>query len=73
MDVRNFAQPKRAAMQAHATQAASDTGDRTLALCLRLPKALFRRAFGSEWFVEVGRAPAKPLLDDVFASLREHG
>ena len=57
-------------MRAHASQAATDRGDRTLAFCLRLPSPLYRRVFGREWFVEAGRTPVRPLLDDVFASLR---
>jgi LmbE family N-acetylglucosaminyl deacetylase len=70
IDVRNYASQKRAAMAAHATQATADAGTRTLAIFLRLPRFLFRRALGSEWFVEIGRQPAAELLDDVFATLR---
>jgi LmbE family N-acetylglucosaminyl deacetylase len=70
VDVRGYAGAKRKAMQAHSTQATADTGDRTLAFCLRLPSLLYRRVFGFEWFVEVGRKPIRPLVDDVFASLR---
>jgi LmbE family N-acetylglucosaminyl deacetylase len=68
VDVRRFAGAKRAAMGAHVSQTSADSGDRTLAWCLRLPRPLFRWAFGHEWFVEVGRSPVRPLLDDVFAS-----
>jgi LmbE family N-acetylglucosaminyl deacetylase len=68
VDVRRYHRAKRAAMAAHVTQ--SDVPDRTLALCLRLPAPVFRLAFGREWYVESGRAPGGPLLDDVFASLR---
>jgi LmbE family N-acetylglucosaminyl deacetylase len=68
VDVRRYCRPKRAAMAAHVSQ--GDAADRTLALCLRLPGPIFRLAFGREWFVEQGRTPARPLLDDVFASLR---
>lgn len=68
VDVRRYADVKRAAMQAHASQATSDEGARTLALLLRLPPWLFRRALGYEWFVQRGRGPG-PLLDDVFAGL----
>jgi LmbE family N-acetylglucosaminyl deacetylase len=70
VDVHGYAGAKRASMQAHASQASADSGARTLAFCIRLPGPLFRRVFGYEWFVEVGRAPARPLADDVFASLR---
>jgi LmbE family N-acetylglucosaminyl deacetylase len=69
VDVRRYIDRKRAAMAAHATQASSDTGDRTLALLLRLPRPVFRAALGREFFVEVGRSPGEPL-DDVFATLR---
>jgi LmbE family N-acetylglucosaminyl deacetylase len=68
VDVRPYYRAKRAAMSAHITQA--DVPDRTLALCLRLPGPVFRFAFGREWYVEQGRQPGRPLLDDVFASLR---
>jgi LmbE family N-acetylglucosaminyl deacetylase len=71
IDVRRFARHKRAAMAAHASQASSDGGDRTLAVLLKLPFPLFRWALGHEWYVERGRAPGGPLLDDLFASLRE--
>lgn len=70
VDVRRFAGLKRAAMAAHASQTVADAQDRTLAVCLRLPRLLFRTAFGREWFVERGRPPGRPLLDDIFATLR---
>ncbi len=71
VDVRAFADRKRASMAAHASQATADTGDRTLAALLRLPRPLYRRVLGREWFVERGRRPGGPLLDDIFATLRE--
>lgn len=71
VDVRAYADVKRRAMQAHLSQASSPEGARTLALLLRMPRWLFRRALGTEWFVERGRPPGEPL-DDVFASLRGH-
>jgi LmbE family N-acetylglucosaminyl deacetylase len=70
VDVRRYADAKRAAMGAHGSQASADEGLRTLALLLRLPRPVFRWALGHEWFVERGRRPGAPLLDDVFASLR---
>jgi LmbE family N-acetylglucosaminyl deacetylase len=70
IDVRRFARQKRAAMAAHASQASSDSGDRTLAVLLKLPFPVFRWALGREWYVERGRTPGGPLLDDLFASLR---
>lgn len=62
VDVREFASAKRAAMEAHHSQATSDTGDRTLALALRLPPALFRVVFGHEWFAEVEAPRRRSLL-----------
>ena len=70
VDVRHYAPHKRAAMAAHSSQAAADVGVRTLAVLLRLPRFLFRRVLGHEWFVERGRQPGGPLLDDIFATLR---
>jgi LmbE family N-acetylglucosaminyl deacetylase len=71
VDVRAYADAKRASMAAHSSQATADTGDRTLAALLRLPQPLYRRVLGREWFVERGRRPGPRLLDDVFASLRD--
>jgi hypothetical protein len=70
IDVRRYSAAKRASMAAHVSQAGADEGTRTLAVMLRLPRPLFRLAFGREWYVERGRAPRRPLLDDVFASVR---
>ena len=70
VDVRRHAGAKRVSMAAHASQATADEGTRTLAVLLRLPQGVFRRALGHEWFVEHGRAPSGALLDDVFASVR---
>jgi LmbE family N-acetylglucosaminyl deacetylase len=69
IDVRAWTPAKRAAMAAHASQATADSGDRTLAALLRLPQPLYRRVLGREWFVQRGRTPSGPLLDDVFATL----
>ena len=73
IDVRAYADAKRRAMQAHATQATSE-GDtaRTLALLLRMPPWLFRQVLGRESFVERGR-PTAERSDDLFASLRKPG
>lgn len=69
VDVRAYADQKRRSFQAHASQASSDSGARTLGLLLRLPPWLFRRMLGREWYVEPGRTPGS-RLDDVFATLR---
>jgi LmbE family N-acetylglucosaminyl deacetylase len=71
VDVRPFADRKRAAMAAHVSQTGAPAGRRTLAIFLRLPSGLFRRVFGHEWFIERGRATDGRLLDDVFATLRD--
>jgi LmbE family N-acetylglucosaminyl deacetylase len=70
VDVRRYAAAKRASMAAHVSQAGADEGTRTLAVLLRLPLPLFRLVLGREWYVEIGRRPSRPLLDDVFASVR---
>ena len=70
VDVRAQLGAKRAALAAHVSQAGGGGDTRTLAVLLRLPRRVFRRALGAEWFTEIGRAPGRPLLDDVFASLR---
>ena len=69
VDVRAHTGAKRAALAAHASQATANEGTRTLSVLLRLPRPLFKRALGTEWFVERGRRTG-PLLDDVFASVR---
>jgi LmbE family N-acetylglucosaminyl deacetylase len=71
VDVVAFLGAKRAALRAHASQATSDGSQRTLALLLRLPRPIAAVVLGREWFREVGRTSDPPLLDDVFASLRE--
>ncbi|MCA0329085.1 MAG: PIG-L family deacetylase [Actinobacteria bacterium] len=50
VDVRRYIDAKRASMAAHASQATADDGDRTLAAFLRMPKPLFRKVFGTEWY-----------------------
>ncbi|MFL6027680.1 MAG: PIG-L deacetylase family protein [Friedmanniella sp.] len=69
VDVGPFTDQKRRAMLAHVSQATSAEGARTLALLLKLPRPLFRRVLGREWFVEQGR-PRGAVLDDVLATLR---
>jgi LmbE family N-acetylglucosaminyl deacetylase len=50
IDVRRFIDAKRDSMRAHASQATADSGDRTLAAFLRMPRPLFRRVFGTEYY-----------------------
>jgi LmbE family N-acetylglucosaminyl deacetylase len=70
IDVSNYLPQKRAAMQAHRTQASVDDAERFLAWILRLPPWLFRLGFRYEWFVEHGRSPTRKPISDIFASLR---
>jgi len=70
IDVRAETDRKRAAMAAHGSQTTGGDGPRSLAVFLRLPRFAFRRVFGHEWFVELGRGATTPRLDDVFAGLQ---
>jgi LmbE family N-acetylglucosaminyl deacetylase len=72
VDVSAFLTAKRRAMEAHASQTTADDSERTLAWVLRLPPPLFRLAFRREWFVEHGRQPPRPPLDDLLASFAGH-
>lgn len=69
IDVSAYLPAKRAAMQAHASQATSDSGTRLLAALLRLPAPLFRIALRWEWYVEHDKTPTRPLSRDLLASL----
>jgi LmbE family N-acetylglucosaminyl deacetylase len=72
VDVARYARAKRASMAAHVSQQSGTGGDRrTLAVFVRLPRWAFRRVFRHEWYVEHGRPPGSPLLDDIFATLRD--
>lgn len=70
VDVRGYADIKRASIAAHASQASADGEDRSIAWMLRLPRPVFRFATGREWFTEVGREPAGRRLRDPLESLR---
>jgi LmbE family N-acetylglucosaminyl deacetylase len=54
VSVRDFAAAKRAALASHSTQATGGDGPRTVTLLLRLPRVLFGRICGTEWFIETG-------------------
>lgn len=69
VDVRRFLPQKRAAMAAHASQASADSGARTLAVLLKLPRPVMRWLLGREWYVQRGATPTRPPLDDIFAGL----
>ncbi len=76
IDVRRFTDAKRASMAAHASQATGGGGDRTLAGFLRLPRRLYRRVFGHEWFIQSDlRAEQRAGVPyrDVFATVRGFG
>ena len=53
VDVRPYAESKRASMAAHASQAAADDATRTLAVLTRLPGPAYRLLLGTEYYVEV--------------------
>ncbi|WP_250285349.1 PIG-L family deacetylase [Frankia sp. CiP1_Cm_nod2] len=71
VDVRRYVRQKRAAMAAHVSQTSADSGLRTLTVLLRIPRPVFRWVLGREWYVEYGRTPTEPLLDNIFASLAD--
>jgi len=72
VDVRRFMPQKRAAIAAHASQASADSGARTLAVLLKLPRPVMRWLLGHEWYVQRGAAPARPVLDDIFSGVAAH-
>ncbi|MGN7248194.1 PIG-L deacetylase family protein [Janibacter anophelis] len=67
--VRRYAGAKRAAMRAHASQAADGGGgDRTLGMLVRIPRPIYDLVFGREWFVDPD-VPAGTARTDVFEGL----
>ena len=70
VDVRPQLRAKRRALAAHASQATGGGSIRTVTLLLKVPNWLAAPVLGTEWFREAGREPARPLLDDIFESLR---
>ncbi len=79
IDVRQYARAKRESMRAHASQASGggaaevgeggQTGDRTLAAFLRIPRPLYDLVFGREWFRDPSRPPGDAVCTDVFEGL----
>lgn len=79
VDVRAHVAAKRASMRAHASQATGgwadepgegrQTGDRTLAAFLRIPRPLYDLVFGREWFRDPSRPPGQAVSTDVFEGL----
>jgi LmbE family N-acetylglucosaminyl deacetylase len=69
--VRPFAAQKRAALACHRSQATGGTGPRTAAILLGLPRAVFARVGGTEWFVETGASvPSVKIADPLVAAPR---
>ncbi len=76
VDVRRFARAKRASMRAHASQATGggatsvgdggQTGDRTLAAFLRIPRPVYDLVFGREWFRDPALPPGGHVRTDIF-------
>ncbi|HET7820700.1 MAG TPA: PIG-L family deacetylase [Ornithinibacter sp.] len=76
VNVRRFAGAKRASMRAHASQATGggaasageggQTGDRTLAAFLRIPRPVYDLVFGREWFRDPALPPGGPVRTDIF-------
>lgn len=62
VDVSRFASQKRAALAAHHSQTTADTGARTIAALLRLPRPVFRILCRYEWFIEYRLGPATASL-----------
>ena len=75
VDVRRQLRAKIGSLRAHASQSTDAAGGdvRTLALLLRLPRPIRRRALRYEWFRERGSQPTGTMSDDIFASLRPAG
>ncbi|MGL5852832.1 MAG: PIG-L deacetylase family protein [Phycicoccus sp.] len=80
VDVRAHIAAKRAAMRAHASQTTGggassagpgrQTGDRTLAALLRIPRPLYNLVFGREWFRDPSRPAGGSVATDVFEDVR---
>ena len=76
INVRRYAGAKRAAMRAHASQATGggaasagaggQTGDRTLAAFLRIPRPVYDLVFGREWVRDPAVAPGEPVRTEIF-------
>jgi LmbE family N-acetylglucosaminyl deacetylase len=80
VNVRRYAGAKRASMRAHASQATGggaasagaggQTGDRTLAAFLRIPRPVYDLVFGREWFRDPTLPPGSPVRTDIFEGER---
>ena len=63
VNVRRYADAKRRSMAAHVSQTTGGESERTLAGLLRLPRWLFRWVLGTEWYVQPGLMPRRPVRD----------
>ncbi|HSO64339.1 MAG TPA: PIG-L family deacetylase [Ornithinibacter sp.] len=76
IDVRRHVRAKREAMRAHASQATGggaasvgaggQTGDRTLAAFLRIPRPLYALVFRREWFRDPALPAGGPVRTEIF-------
>lgn len=76
IDVRRHVRAKREAMRAHASQttgggaasvgAGGQTGDRTLAAFLRIPRPLYDLVFGREWFRDPALTAGGTVRTEIF-------
>lgn len=71
VNVRKHLGAKRRALAAHASQGTGGGSIRTVTLLLKVPNWLAAPVLGTEWFREAGRPTGRPLLDDIFATLRK--
>jgi LmbE family N-acetylglucosaminyl deacetylase len=70
IDVRRYTNQKRRALAAHRSQAEGGKGPRTVKLLLALPRPVFARVCGTEWFVESGVIAPTIALSDPLTTLR---
>jgi LmbE family N-acetylglucosaminyl deacetylase len=71
IDVRRFSAAKRASMAAHLSQTTGGESTRTLAALLGLPEPLFRLVMGTEWYVQPGLTPGRPVRHPLATLERE--
>ena len=72
IDVRQYMAAKRRSMSAHVTQTTGGESLRTLAALLRLPRFLFRRALGTEWYVQPDLSGGRVFRDPLATLRRNH-
>lgn len=62
IDVRHLVDVKRDALRAHASQTSGGSVPRTVSVLLRLPRTLYRRWFGHEYYVERGATSGQTAI-----------